>query len=240
MENLSIHRWIQIALMILCSALEISYADAKGLAMPAEDPKPCVEPQALPCAISTGDQPRMFQWGSSQWEFDRHSVMEVKSDGLWNFYQGMAVVEATKPLRIHTAFADILIENGKAMIHILDDKVRVLALLGLGVKVIPRHNNEEHFLVPGFQNWYAGIGLDGQEVGVPSVIDLRKFSVKRSEYFLDHRLGFAHELYAVANSVKWATRLAAKMNQELVERKVASLQEAHESKVRKKTPGNTV
>ena len=227
----------KVILFILASTLQVTYAEAEEFVIPAEEPEKCVSSQKNPCSLTTGDQPRLIEWEESQWELDRYSVAQVDEKGLWNFFKGMAVVKTKKPLKIHTPFADIFLGNSKVMIHVLENRVRVMSLLGEGVKVVPRKVNEEQYLVPGFQNWYAGIGVSGQEYGVPDVIDFKKYAKDRSKFFLDYQLGFVKELNKVASSVKWAAIMASQMHKDLHERKVASLKEKHQEKILKKKRG---
>src|SRR5690606_14259185 len=118
--------------------------------------------------------------------------------------------------------------------HVLDEKVRVMSLMGEGIKVYPRKSKEEQFLVPGFQNWYGGVGPEGQDYGVVSVIDFREFAKQRARFFMDHKLGFVKELKEIAGVVKTAAWMASQMHKDLVDRKIASLEEKHQQKVLKK------
>ncbi|MCJ8277553.1 MAG: hypothetical protein HRT44_05480 [Bdellovibrionales bacterium] len=237
--------FIKASLFISFSFIQISYADfddpigvqEKDFVIPAEEPESCLRNQINPCQVTTGDRPRFLMWGGNQWEIDRYSVAEINKEGLWNFYQGMVVVKSKKKLKVHTPFADIHLGNSKVLIHVLEDRVRVMSLMGEGVKVIPRLNKDEQFLVPGFQNWYAGIGLTGQEYGVPTVIDLHAFAKVRAKFFMDHRLGFVKELERMASTVKWATVLASKMHREMYGRKVASLRQVNKEMILRKKRG---
>lgn len=227
-------RIIQGVLFCLASILQVTLIDAKGLRLPAEDPKDCIKVKSIPCAITTGDRPRMFLWDENQYELDRNLVMQTEQKKIWNVYQGLLVVKAKKSLQLHTPFAEIYLENAKAMIHVLENKVRVLSLDGQGIKVLPQGSQEEQFLVPGFQNWYGGVEEGLPSSGVAMVIDFKEYSVQRAKFFLDHQLGFPKELERVASRVKWAAQKSAEINKELVERKMASLEEQHQTKIKKK------
>jgi hypothetical protein len=203
--------------------------------IPAEDPKNCIKVQSLPCSVATGNQPRMFFWDNIRYELDRNIVLKVEKSKKWNIYNGLLVVETTEPLQLHTPFADIYLENSKAMIHVLNNKVRVLSLNGQGIRVKPKANSsEEQYLVPGFQNWYGGIENGLPDSGVANVIDFDEFSKMRSPFFMNHQLGFPKELEQVASQVKWAAKMASQIHKELVERKMASLEEKFQGKVREK------
>lgn len=220
-------------LFLSFSFLQITYAEAAkdAFAIPAEDPNECVKVQLKPCSLTTGDQPRLFHWDGNQWEFDRHSTAQVGENGLWNFYKGMVVIQSKKELKVHTPFVDILLGNSKVMIHVIENKVRVMSLMGEGIRVYPRQSKEEQFLVPGFQNWYGGVGPEGQDYGVVSVIDFKQFAKDRSAFFMDHKLGFVKELNQMASIVKTAAVMASQMHRDLVDRKIASLEEKHQQKV---------
>lgn len=230
---------LKLTIFIGFSFVQVTYAvsEKQNFVIPAEEPDQCVRTQINPCSLTTGDQPRLIIWDGNQWEIDRNSVAHIDQKGFWNFYKGLVVIKSKKPLQIHTPFAEIYLGNSKVMIHVLDNKVRVMSLMGEGVKVVPRQNQDEQFLVPGFQNWYAGVSLDGQEYGVPTVINFMAYSKQRAKFFMDHRLGFVKELKRMASTIKWATALASQMNRELYGRKVASLEVKHQEKVLKKKRG---
>ncbi len=229
-----IFRCLRVLLFYAASTLQVSIVDAKDYTIPTESPKNCIKSKSLPCAVSTGDQPRMFQWVKSSWELDRHLVLETDRKEVWNVYQGLLVVNSKKPLKIHTPFADIQLGHSKVMIHVLKNKVRVLSLNGEGVKVKPKGESEEHFLVPGFQNWFGGVNNGSSESGVVSVIDFESFAQDRARFFMDHQYGYIQELQQVAKTVKWAAIQASQMHRDLVQRKMASLEVKHQEKIQKK------
>jgi hypothetical protein len=223
--------WPQLLIFILSSVIQVRFIDAKDYVIPAEVPENCIKENSLPCAVTTGDQPRLFRQQGSVWELDRNIVLKTDQRDVWDIYSGLLVLKSEKEQVLHTPFADIHVGKSKVMIHVLEQKVRVLSLDGEGVKVRPKGDPEEHFLVPGFQNWYGGITNGMSESGVVSVIDFEKYSKERAIFFMNHELGFTNELSQVAKVVKWATRVASQMHRELVERKMASLEFQHKEKV---------
>lgn len=226
-------RLTQLLLFICFSMLQVRFVDAKNYTIPAEDPLYCVKNQQLPCAISTGERPRIFQWVDSVFELDRNIVLESKQASLWHLYKGMMVIDSRGKQTIHTPFADIKMGQSKVLFHVLDNKVRVMSLSGEGVIVKPKGSMLEHFLVPGFQNWYGGV-VDGEsETGVVSVIELESYAKRRAKFFMNHQFGFLNELNALARTVKWAAAQASLMHRSLVERKMASLEEIHQQNVLK-------
>lgn len=228
------HISLRFLIFLIASTIQVHIADAKEYILPVEDPKDCLKIKVRPCSLSTGDRPRMFQWENNLWELDRNLVMQTKKTKLWNLYQGMGVVDAKENLQIHTPFADIYLGKSKVMIHVFSDKVRILSLGGEGVRVIQKGSSEEQFLVPGFQNWYGGVVNGKADSGVVSVIDFDQYSQDRAPFFMNHQLGFPKELKKVASHVKWAAKIAADFHRQLVERKMASLEQQHQEKVLKK------
>ncbi|MEO0337353.1 MAG: hypothetical protein AAF202_13235 [Pseudomonadota bacterium] len=226
--------WRHVLVFLFFSCLQVRIVDAKDYRIPVEDPENCLRGLNVPCAISTGDEPKIFSWNQAQFELDRNLVLQIKKKKVWRVYQGMLVVKTTEPLRIHTPFAEIFLGASKAMIHVLGNRVRVLSLNGEGIKVISRPEKEEHFLVPGFQNWYGGYQKEGPHSGVVSVIDFEDYAQKRAKFFMDYKYGFIQELRQVGSVVKWAAKMAAEMHRDLVERKMASLEVQHQEKRRKK------
>ena len=214
--------------------VQVSIAEASDFTLPGESPKDCIKTKKVPCAVVTGDKPRMFLWDKNRYELDRNLVMHALAQKTWNVYQGMLVVSSQEPLKVHTPFADIYLEKSKAMIHVLGDKVRVLSLNGEGIRVAPKGGEDEQFLVPGFQNWYGGINQGLPDSGVASVINFEEFSRVRSKFFLNHQLGFPKELERVASRIKWAAKIASQMHRDLIARKMASLEEKHQQKILKK------
>lgn len=227
-------RIYHILVFIFFSTVQVTIAEASELILPIEDPKDCVKVKSVPCSISTGDRPRIFKWGNNSYELDRNLVMTSKKNKFWNVYQGMLVINSKEPLQLHTPFAEIYLEKSKVMVHVLNNKVRVLSLNGQGVRVVPKGEEEEQYLVPGFQNWYGGIENGLPSSGVASVINFEEYSVMRSKFFMDHQLGFPKELGSVASRVKWAAKMASELHKDLVARKMASLEEKHQAKVLKK------
>ena len=232
--------WSQIMLkslvFFLSSMLQVRFVDAATpFIIPAEKPKDCVQAQSQPCVISTGDQPRLFQWNEAQFELDRYLLLQTEKKGSWSLFNGMMVLKNrhTDPVKIHTPFADVFVGKSKIMIHVIENKVRVLSLAGEGIRVVGRANGEEHFLLPGFQNWYGGAHPKLPVNGVVSVIEFEQFAQQRSAFFMDFRLGFIEELRRVAGAIKWAAKIASQINRDLVKRKVASLEEKHQGKIRK-------
>lgn len=215
-------RLTQLFLFLIAFTLQIRIVDAKEFSLPAEEPADCVKGQSIPCSVSTGDTPRMIHWEENRWELDRNLVINIEKQGVWNLYQGLLVIDAQQPMVVHTAFADVQLGRSKVMIHLLEDKVRVLALNGEGVKVQQKGNQEEQFLVPGFQNWYGGVDAGVVSNGVATVIDFNEFSQKRAGFFMNYQQGFTGELREVASRVKWAARMAANLHRSLIERKLAT------------------
>lgn len=219
---------------ILFSTLQVRFVDASSYSIPAEDPEDCVKNKSIPCSLNTGDKPRMFPWDDSLWELDRNLVLHKQKEGkTWNLYKGLLVVNAQDDVKIHTPFADLNFQKSKVMVHVLEDRVRVLCLEGRGVLVKPKAGQMDHYLVPGFQNWFGGNGQGDEASGVVSVIDFDQYAKQRAKFFLDHQMGFSKELENVAKVVKWAARLASKINRDLIERKFASLEEEHQEKINK-------
>ena len=219
---------------MFASTIQLRIASAAEFALPSEDPLDCIKVSRIPCAVSTGNDPRMFSWHGDSYELDRNIVMRTEKKKFWTVYQGMLVVNGEGPLQIHTPFAEIYLGKSKAMIHVLKNKVRILSLAGAGIRVKAKGDASEHFLVPGFQNWYGGVDQGQSESGVVSVIDLQQYSKQRAQFFMDHMLGFPKELELVASHIKWAAKISSQLHEQLVERKVASLEEKHQKKVRKK------
>lgn len=215
--------------------LHCGRSSAKDYILPAEIPKDCVKAKHLPCSISTGDRPRIFEWNEDLWELDRNLVMQSDYENHWMIYQGMLVVSSKKPIKLQTPFAEIYLGRSKIMIHVMREKVRILSLEGEGIRVIQKGSRDEQYLLPGFQNWYGGIDEGESGSGVVSVINLDEFSQERAKFFLNHELGFPRELEQVASRIKWAADIAAQYHRELIERKMASLEESHQNKVLKKT-----
>lgn len=224
----------RLFLFVIVSFLQVRIVDAKDYVIPTEEPKNCVKQKLLPCAITTGNDPRMFSLDGNNWELDRNIVMQANKESQWNVYQGMLVLNSKKPQKLHTPFADIEVGRSKVMVHVLEDKVRVMALGGEGIKVKAKGDPDEHFLVPGFQNWYGGVEKGMSESGVVSVLEFEDYAQKRARFFMDHSYGYVKELQDVANIVKWAAKVAADMHRSLVERKMASLEEKHQQKIHKK------
>lgn len=224
----------RLAVFIIASCLQVRVVDAKNFVIPAENPRHCVKNKKLPCAISTGDRPRFFQWQESQFELDRELVLQTEKEKMWDLYKGLLVIRSDKPMKLHTPFADIYFGQSKVMVHVFKNKVRVLSLNGEGVRVILKADGSEHYLVPGFQNWFGGMGPEGGETGVASVIDVEDYGRIRAKFFLDPDLSFIQELRNVASAAKWAAAVASRMHRELVERKMASLKQIHIEKVQKK------
>ena len=229
-----ISRVIQSFLFIVTSVIQVTIVDARDYVIPAEVPKGCIELEKLPCAVTTGDRPRMFDYSGNKWELDRNIVLQSKVKNEWNVYSGMLVLNSLKQQKIHTPFADVFIGKSKVMLHVLENRVRVMVLDGEGVKVIAKGDPVEHFIVPGFQNWFGGVVKGQSESGVVSVIEFEDYAQKRAKFFLDHQLGFVKELSLVATRVKWAAKMAARMHRDLVERKMASLEEQHQDGLRRK------
>ncbi len=176
----------------------------------------------------------MFVWDHHKWELDRNIVLQAKESSQWNLYQGMLVLDSKGKQMIHTPFADVFVGHSKVMLHVLNNRLRVLSLNGEGIKVKPKGESEEQFLVPGFQNWYGGVVNGQPDSGVATVIDFEVFAKQRAQFFMDHSYGFVKELNDVAAIVKWAAKMAALMHQELVERKMASLEDKHQEKLTRK------
>ncbi len=229
-----ISRLAQLLVFIVTSMIQVTIVDAKDYRIPIEDPKNCLSQETFPCAVSTGDTPKMFRQGQSLWELDREIVLQAPKSKEWNLYSGMLVLESGAEQKLHTPFADIYVGRSKVMIHVLQDRVRVMALNGEGVKVKAKGDPDEHYLVPGFQNWFGGVNDGMADSGVASVIDFDEYSQKRAKFFMNHQLGFVKELEQVAAIVKWAAKVAADMHRDLVERKMASLEEDHIQSVQKK------
>ncbi len=226
--------WVtKLVLFSLFSLLQVRYVDAKDYTIPTEEPQNCVESQRLPCAITTGDEPRMFHWSKSLFELDRNIVMDSSQKSKWHVYNGLLVLESQSNHSIVTPFAEVKIGKSKIMIHVMKNKMRVLCLDGEGVRIIPKGKTEESFLVPGFQNWYGGVDNGASESGVATVIDLQEYSKMRVPFFLNYSLGFQKELGVLASRVKWAAYQASLIHKELYDRKVASLESTHQQEVRK-------
>ncbi len=229
-----IDRCLQLIVFIVASMIQVTIVEAEDYVIPAEEPKNCIADKSFPCSLTTGDSPRMFRQGKNLWELDRDIVLETNSLNKWRVYSGLLVLESHQSQKLHTPFADIFVGQSKVMIHVLKDKVRVMALNGEGVKVKAKGDTEEHFLVPGFQNWYGGVVNGVAESGVVSVIDFEDYAQHRAAFFMNHQLGFVNELAQVAKAVKWAAQESANMHRNLVERKMASLEEKHQEVVTKK------
>ncbi len=227
-------RCLQLLVFIVASMIQVTIVEAKDYVIPAEEPKNCLAEKSFPCSLTTGDSPRMFRQGKDLWELDRDIVLETNSSNKWRVYSGLLVLDSHQPQKLHTPFADIFVGQSKVMIHVLKDKVRVMALNGEGIKVKAKGDSDEHFLVPGFQNWYGGVVDGAAESGVASVIDFKDYARHRSGFFMNHELGFVNELAQVAKAVKWAAQQAANMHRDLVERKMASLEVQHQKVVTKK------
>ncbi len=227
-------RVLQLVVFVVASMIQVTIVEAKDYVIPAEDPANCIEDGRTPCSVTTGNTTRMFKLGENLWELDRDLVIQKTKSDHWSLYRGLLVLESEKPQKLHTPFADIFVGRSKVMIHVLDNKVRVMALNGEGVKIIAKGDSEEHFLVPGFQNWYGGVTHGKADSGVVSVIDFDAYAQSRSGFFMNHQLGFVKELDQVARAVKWAAQEAAKIHRNLVERKMASLEVEHQEKLTKK------
>ena len=219
-----IHFAGQILFFIVFSLLQVRVVPAKVYEMPAEEPSECIQNLEMPCSLSTGDRPRLVYWKNLRFEFDRHLVAKGQAEDKWTIFQGLSVVQADKPLTIQTPFAEILLDQSKVMIHVMNNKVRVLSLMGKGVIVRPKGVDEENYLVPGFQNWYGGVVGGESETGVVSVIDFDRYSKDRAPFFRDPNMSLIKEFKQVASIIKWAAGQAAAMHQELIQRKIASLE----------------
>ena len=225
---------LKFFIFVMVSMIQVSFVEAKDYVIPTEDPKDCIKSSRTPCSVSTGDKPRMFSWNESRWELDRNLVLGTEKEKTWNVYSGLLVLDSKEPLRIHTPFADIFVGSSKVMIHVLNDKVRVLSLNGEGIKVKAKGSADEHFLVPGFQNWYGGVDKGEADSGVVSVINFESYAQARAGFFMNHQYGFIQELRQVAKTVKWAAQIASQMHRDLVKRKMASLEVKHQGKLIKK------
>lgn len=224
---------LRLFLFFLAFTVQVRVVQAAEFTLPAEEPKDCVKSKAIPCAVTTGDTPRMIVWEENRWELDRNIVINIEKPGTWNLYQGLLVIESQTATTVHTPFADVQLNKSKVMIHLLENKVRVLSLNGEGVRVKQKGGGEDQFLVPGFQNWYGGMEDSKASLGVATVIDFQQFAKQRSVFFMNHQLGIKGELNEVASRVKWAARMAANMYRDLIERKLASYDHTSADAVRR-------
>ncbi len=226
--------FLRTLLFFISSFLQLHLAEAKGYTIPSEEPQDCVKKEISPCSLVTGNEPRMFLRSGHRYELDRNTVLHFDGKNSPQFFQGLMVISSVEGFKIHTPFADILLGESKVMIHVLENKVRVLSLAGEGVKVISRGAKDDpQFLLPGFQNWYSGIDLGVSDYGVVSVILLSEYSQMRSRFFLNYSEGFRNELIKVAGAIKWAAKIASQFHRLLIERKVASLDNKHNKSVKK-------
>lgn len=228
--------WIfkRFVVFISCFTFEIYFAQAETkMLFFAEKPEKCAEYETYPCALSSGQQPYYFFWGKSRWEMAKDTVISGKDGNKWRAAFGHFVLKAKEKFILETPFANIHVENSDVFIELSETRVTVSVIKGEVVQIFPRTEDEPHLLSPGFKNWYAGIGPEGQDIGVPMVMDLQAFAQKRAHFFTDHKLGFVNELRDLAQTIKEATALAAQMHKDLVASKMALLQAAYDAEVEK-------
>lgn len=227
--------WLKrLTVFLLCFNFEIYFAQAKTkMLFFAEKPEKCVQYESYPCALSSGQNPYYFNWQKSSWELAKDTVVSGSEGGRWRAALGHFVLKTKEKYLIDTPFAEIEVENANVFVELTETRVTVSVLKGQLVKVMPRGEDEPQLLSQGFSNWYGGIGPDGQDIGVPMVIDLQVYAKKRAHFFTDHKLGFVNELRDLAAVVKEATELAAQMHKELVAAKMSLLQAAYDAEVDK-------
>ena len=233
--------WVskRVLVFIMCFTFEIYFAEAfeepkkeeTQMVFFAEKPEKCAQYETYPCAISSGQSAHYFFWNKSRWELAKNTVLSGTKGNKWRAALGHFVLKSQDKFILETPFADIHLDNTDVFVELTETRVTVSVIKGHPVKIYPRGEKEEHLLSPGFMNWYAGIGPEGQDIGVPTVMDLQVYAKKRAHFFTDHKLGFVNELKELASTVKQATLIAAEMHQKLVADKRALLQAAYDAEV---------
>lgn len=187
------------------------------------------------CAISSGDNPYAFaDERAGRWEISKHTVLVGAGKHRWKIALGQFVLKAQRKIIIETPFGEIHTGKTDVFVELLEDRVHVSVLNGEAIEFRPRSGDEAMLLTPGFQNWYGGLGPQGQVYGVPEVMELEVYAQKRVHFFVDHKLGFVNELKSLAVVVKKASLLAAKIHQKLVAGKMGLLEEKFQEGVRQK------
>jgi hypothetical protein len=218
--------WVRGLLFILTSSIQVSLADAANLIAPSESPSRCFTSYIYPCTLSTGDRPRALNKRDALWELDTNNLMTFKTETSAHLHQGQMVLRTEGQVVVHTLFADIYIENSKALLDLNEQRLEVYSLAGKGVTVQPKGTAQKIVLMPGFQNWFTSRIQKNIRSEVPQVISLGEYSQRRSPFFMDYHTGFENELKSLAQNIKTAAIVASQVHRELIQRRVATVQKA--------------
>ncbi len=210
------------------STLQLKISDAVELMAPSEEPNGCIYGPSWPCIVSSGDQPRFIQANKRvQWELDKSTLVTFFSDESIKLMFGQVVVKSQRALEIETLFGKVKINNSKVLINLDDKKLEVSVLSGEPVNIVLRGEAYPQVLMAGFQNYYTGPIAGDRRFEVPRVIDLHQYSKLRAPFFMDYKLGFQSELQTLASHIKWAAKVSSQLSRDLVERKMASVEESN-------------
>jgi hypothetical protein len=191
-------------------------------------PAKCLEAKSAGCAASTRAGERfVLILGESRITLGSQTAVLMDDERRLRLVKGMLWIEAGSAVSIASEFGEARIEKGEFWLAKTHDRVTVTAIEG-EVELRPRGAQQGIFVPAGLENYMSRVRSDGiAGTGGPVPLNSR-FHIKRWARLFDGTPAeFKEKVMAFQEKWREAARQSAEIHQQLLARKVASLEAEH-------------
>jgi hypothetical protein len=228
-------RVIRVFLFLLTFILEVR-VKAAGIQIPDADeilqePKTCLM-QSVECGMRTKVGEKFeFEMGEATIVLDQMTTIVRVSARELRLVAGTVWVKTETPVMVRTEFGTAHLSDGEMWVSRTSDRITVAATHG-DAEIRPRGSTERLLIETGFENFLTKVGDNGKAAtGAPVAIVFPAHMERWARLFDGGKVEFEKEVAAFHKIWAEASEQAAGIHRELLERKIASVEEERQRRI---------
>jgi hypothetical protein len=191
-------------------------------------PAGCLEAKSSGCAVSSRAGERaLLAFGDSKLTLGSQTTILIDDQSQVRLVKGILRIEAGSELAVRSEYGEARIAKGEFWVVKTSDRVTVSSIDG-DVELRPRGLKGSLWVTPGLENYMGRVGGDGVAgTGVPVPLNSRLHIRRWARLHDGSSAEFKEQVLAFQDKWHEASRQAAAIHNELLVRKVASLEAEH-------------
>jgi hypothetical protein len=220
---------MKLFIFFLTFSLEVRVKAGESVQLPEAkaplmEPAGCLEEASL-CAVKTREGEKFeIHAGANAIVLDQGtSVIRLSADEA-RLVWGTIWVKAKGSFTVKTEYGDATVKDGEFWMSRTAERITVSAT-STEVVLHPRGSNEKLAVSPGEENWVSRVNRNGfAETGVPKAIAFAEHIARWARLFEGKKKTFEKDVAEFHAVWSEASRRAAEFHQDLMNRKIASIE----------------
>ncbi len=198
-----------------------------------DEPRGCFATLRFPCAVRASFSPQKLDVKGVQASLNQGTSVILYSEKKWRLLEGQMWLRSSSDFQLSTGFVQFSLNGDSWIDFISDEKVFVQNLIG-SFKVSSPLIKLNQAIPVGFGNWYSLIDSDGNlSQGILKVIEPRKFVPEWAEVARLPKKQAIVVIDSYRKSWKGNVEASAQLYQEVVNRRLASIERRQIIKARR-------